>query len=164
MDATSPHGRWVDIEFDCLPLRSVARLDIPVDASPAYEQYVLKVKAALEKHGAHNAYYLSSASCTFHLTNSAEHGVVRYAVEGTVLTDPEDLHTRAVDLNVRLDGETCAWLTEPIVEFLAESVRHAMMVEFDRYIAAGDLEKTRQRIEQIESDSELAGGFVGMYL
>ena len=26
--------RWVEISFDCLPLRSVGRLDIPMDASP----------------------------------------------------------------------------------------------------------------------------------
>ena len=51
-------GQWVEIEFDCLPLRSVTRLDVPVDASPVYEQFVLRVKEAMAKHGSHNTYYL----------------------------------------------------------------------------------------------------------
>jgi len=125
---------------------------------------VLRVKAAIEKHGSHNAYYLSAASCTFHLTNDPKVGTVRYAVEGVVLTNTEDLKTRAADLNVRLDGETCPWLTEPIVDFLAESVRHAMLVEFDRYIEAGDLRRTQERIEKLQAETDHSGGFVGMYL
>lgn len=157
-------GRWVDVEFDCLPLRSVTRVDVPFDASPAYEQFVLRVKAALEKHGAHNAYYLYSASCTFHLTNDPQQGMVRYSVEGVVLTDTEDRKSRGCDLTVSLAEETCPWLTEPIVDFLAESVRHAVMVEFDRYILAGDLEKTRMRIERVRAEAEATGGFIGMHL
>jgi hypothetical protein len=162
--ATAAGGQWVEIEFDCLPLRTVTRVDVPVDASPVYEQFVLRVKAALEKHGSHNAYYLYSASCTFYLTNEPNNGMVRYAVEGVVLTDVDDKKTRACDLTIRLERETCSWLTEPIVEFLSESVKHAMMVEFDRYIQAGDLEKTRQRIEKMQAEAEAAGGFIGMYL
>jgi hypothetical protein len=162
--ASSAAGQWVEIEFDCLPLRTVTRLDVPVDASPAYEQFVLRVKAAIEKHGTHNAYYVYSASCTFHLTNDPQNGMVRYSVEGVVLTDDTDQKSRACDLGVRLDRETCSWLTEPIVDFLAESVKHAMMAEFDRYILAGDLEKTRQRMEKIKAEAEAAGGFIGMYL
>jgi hypothetical protein len=161
---TAASGHWVEIEFDCLPLRTVTRLDVPVDASPAYEQFVLRVKAALEKHGSHNAYYLYAAWCAFHLTNDPQHGMVRYGVEGVVLTDTEDQKTRACDLVIRLERETCPWLSEPIVDFLAESVKHAMMVEFDRYIRAGDLEKTRQRIEKMQSEAEASGGFIGMYL
>jgi hypothetical protein len=162
--ASSAAGQWVEIDFDCLPLRTVTRLDVPVDASPAYEQFVLRVKAAIEKHGTHNAYYLYSASCTFHLTNDPQNGMVRYGVEGVVLTDDSDQKSRACDFTIRLDRETCPWLTEPIVDFLAESVKHAMMAEFDRYILAGDLEKTRRRIEKIQAEAEAAGGFIGMYL
>jgi hypothetical protein len=165
MNAASPTaGHWVEIEFDCLPLRTVTRLDVPVDASPTYEQFVLRVKSAIEKHGTHNSYYLYSAKCTFHLTNDPQNGMVRYSVEGVVLTDDSDQKSRACDFTIRLDGETCSWLTEPIVDFLAESVKHAMMAEFDRYILAGDLEKTRQRIEKIQAEAEAAGGFIGMYL
>jgi len=161
---SSATGQWVEIEFDCLPLRTVTRIDIPVDASPVYEQFVLRVKAALDKHGTHNSYYLYSANCTFHLTNDPQIGMVRYGVEGVVLTDGTDQKSRGCDLSVRLDRETCPWLTEPIVDFLAESVKHAMMAEFDRYILAGDLEKTRQRIEKVQAEAEATGGFIGMYL
>ena len=53
------YGRWVEIEFDCLPLRTVQRVDAPMDASPKYEQFVLRVKEAIETHGVHNTYYWS---------------------------------------------------------------------------------------------------------
>lgn len=157
-------GRWVEIEFDCLPLRSVTRLDIPVDASPKYERFVLRVKAALEKHGAHNAYYVHGGSCRFHLTNDAMRGMIRYAVEGVLLTDETDQKAVLCDLEICLAEETCPWLSEPIVDFLTESVRQAMMVEFDRYILAGDLEKTRQRIAKLQAETDATGGFIGMYL
>lgn len=157
-------GQWVDIEFDCLPLRSVTRLDVPVDASPAYEQFVLRVKHAIQRHGNHNAYYLHQGTCTYHLTNRSDLGTVVFRFEGTVLTGEKDRRTKAVDLTVRLEGETCSWLSEPIVGFLAESVQHAVMVEFDRYIEAGDLEKTEQRIRAIQTQSDATEGYVGMYL
>jgi len=157
-------GQWVEIEFDCLPLRSITRTDVPVDASPVYEQFVLSVKAALEKHGAHNTFYLHHGKCTFRLTNDAASGEVMFKFSGVALTGDRDLKTRSVDLTVELERETCAWLSKPIVEFFAESVRHAVIVEFDRYIQAGDLEKTQERIQAIQDQSDSADGFVGMYL
>ena len=158
------NGRWVEIEFECLPLRSVTRLDVPVDASPVYEQFVLRVKAAMSKHGSHNTYYLHRGTCTYHLTNDPGCGEVVFAFEGTVMTDEQDRQTKAVELAVKLDRETCGWLSEPIVGFLAESVQHAVLVEFNRYIEAGDLEKTEQRIKAVQAQSDSAEGFVGMYL
>lgn len=157
-------GKWVDIEFDCLPLRGVTRLDVPVDASPLYEQFVLRVKAAIERHGTHNTYYLHRGKCVYHLTNQADLGEVAFSFEGTVMTDTEDLRTRSVELNVELRRETCSWLNEPAVGFLSESIRHAVTAEFDRFIAAGDLKKTEERIELIQKQVEEGGGFVGMYL
>ena len=157
-------GQWVEIEFDCLPLRSITRLDVPVDASPVYEQFVLRVKEAMSKHGTHNTYYLHRGMCTYHLTNDSAHGSVTFAFEGTVMTDSGDRRTKAVDISAKLHGETCSWLSEPIVGFLAESVQHALLVEFNRYIDAGDLEKTEQRIKAVQEQSDAADGFVGMYL
>lgn len=157
-------GQWVQVEFDCLPLRSITRLDVPLDASPAYEQFVLRVKSALARHGSQGAYYLHSGRCGYHLTNDSAQGEVVFTFEGTVLTDPSDRRTRAVDLNVELTEETCSWLTEPVVHFLAESVRHAVMVDFDRFIEAGNLKKTEERIRAIQEKSDSAEGFVGMYL
>ncbi|QDT03003.1 hypothetical protein K227x_13820 [Rubripirellula lacrimiformis] len=157
-------GQWVEVEFDCMPLRSVSRLDVPVDASPAYEQFVLRVKDAMSTHGTHNTYYLHRGSCTYHLTNDPQRGQIVFAFEGTVMTGEKDLQTKAVDVKIRLKAETCAWLSEPMVEFLTESVKHALLVEFDRYIEAGDLQKTEDRIKAIQAESDSADGFMGMYL
>lgn len=157
-------GQWVEIAFDCLPLRSVTRLDVPVDASPVYEQFVLRVKAAMEQHGTHNTYYLHRGTCGYHLTNDPQRGTVVFAFEGTALTGSKDLRTKALDITVKLESETCGWLSEPIVGFLAESVQHAVLVEFDRYIEAGDLKKTEERIKAIQERSDAVEGFVGMYL
>jgi hypothetical protein len=157
-------SHWVDIRFDCLPLRSLGRLDIPIDASPKYRALCERVKAALEKHGSHNSYYLHNARCAYHLANSDECGGLEFRFEGTVLTDAEDQHCQRCDLQVELLRETCDWLTEPIVEWFRETVSRSVLVEFDRYIEAGDLEKARQRIEQMQAASDESGGFVGMYL
>ena len=156
--------RWVEIEFDCLPLRSIGRVDVPLDASPKYQQFCQRVQAAMEKHGAHNAYYLHNARCRFHLTNHPELGLLEFRFEGTLLTDASDTRSAHADLEVSLERETCAWLTEPIVQWFQDTVRRAVLVEFDRYIEAGDLEKTRQRIATLQAASDEAGGFVGMYL
>lgn len=157
-------GQWVEVEFDCLPLRSVSRLDVPVDASPKYEQFLLRLKAAIETHGSYNSYYLHRGKCVFHLTNDPGSGTIEFHFEGTVLTDGNDLQTRNVDLSIDLGNETCGWLTEKSVSFLTESVQHAVIVDFNRYIAAGDLEKTRERIEKINQQSDDADGYMGMYL
>ncbi len=157
-------GQWVEFEFDCLPLRSVGRLDVPLDASPAYEAFVLKVKAAVAKHGMHNTYYLHHAVCRYHLTNDPQSGCVEFQVEGVVMTGESDIRTRGVDLTITLDKETCPWLNERAVEFLAESVKHAVAIEFDRYIQAGDLTKTKERIAAMQEQVEHGDGFQAMYL
>ena len=61
-------------------------------------------------------------------------------------------------------GETCDWLTEPIVEWFASNVRRSVEVEFDKYIEVGDLERAHERIEKIQSTSDESGGYLGMYL
>lgn len=155
---------WVDISFDCLPLRSVTRLDIPLDASPKYRARCERLKQAIEKHGAHNAYYLYNAQCKFHLVNHPVEGTLVFQFEGTVLTDASDVRTQHCDLKTNLESETCSWLTEHVKEWFCETVAHAVAVEFDRYIAAGDLERTRARLANLEQQMEQSGGFVGMYL
>ena len=83
--------RWVEISFDCLPLRTVGRLDIPIDASPKYRERCQAIKTAIEKHGSHNTYYLYNASCTFHLTNDRNVGSLEFKFDGTVITDADDI-------------------------------------------------------------------------
>lgn len=157
-------SQFVDIEFDCLPLRSVGRMDIPIDASPKYRARCEKIKHALETHGSYNSYFLYNAQCTFHLTNQPDYGMVQFSFEGTVLTDETDQKTVRSDLCVELVRETCDWLTAPATNWLSESVSQAVEIEFNRYIAAGDLAQTIQRIEQLKAQSDERGGFVGMYL
>ena len=156
--------RWVDITFDCLPLRTITRMDIPIDASPKYRARCEAIKSAIDKHGAHNSYYLYNAHCIFHVVNSEKIGAIDFGLEGTILTDAEDKSCRRSDLSVELIGETVDWLSEPIIRWFSETVSHAVQCEFDRYIAAGDLDKARERIAKIEAASDDAGGFVGMYL
>lgn len=157
-------NRWVEIAFDCLPLRSVGRLDIPLDASPKFRQRCERIKRALEKHGSHNTYFLYNANCTFHLTNRDNFGTLEFRFDGTVITDGADMQAQHADLDVELIRETCDWLTAPVVEWFRQSVQHAICAEFDRYITAGDLARTKERIDRLQAEIEKTGGHVGMYL
>lgn len=154
----------VDITFDCLPLRSIGRFDVPVDASPELAELCHRITRAAEKHGLHNTYYVSNAHCVFHLTNDDTVGMIDCRFEGTVLTDTLDQKTVSCDLEVQLQGETCDWLTEPVVHWFAQTVHEAVRVEFDRFIAAGDLAKTINRIERLQAESDAQGGFLGLGL
>ena len=157
-------NRWVEIAFDCLPLRSVGRLDIPLDASPKYRQRCEQVKRAIEKHGSHNTYFLYNASCIFHLTNRDSFGTLEFSFTGTVITDGDDMHAQHADLEVELIRETCDWLTAPVVDWFSQAVQYAVSVDFDRYIEAGDLARTKERMEKLQAEVEKTGGHVGMYL
>jgi hypothetical protein len=154
----------VEISFDCIPLRSVGRFDIPLDATPEQQTLCEHIKLAAEKHGLFNTFYLCNAKCIFHLTNHAEIGMVEFRFEGTIFTDQDDRKAIACDLQVEVGKETCDWLTTPAVEWLKETVTHAVKIEFDRYIEAGDLQKTIKRIERIQAETEARGGFMGMGL
>jgi len=156
--------QWVKISFDCVPLRSIARLDVPLDASPKYRQKLERIKQAIERHGNHNSYYLHNARCIYHLVNSEELGVLEFSLEGTVLTNDTDQKTQHADLQVELVRETCDWLTQPVVQWFQQTVEQSVKVEFDRYIAAGDLDQTRQRIAKLQQQADEAGGYVGLYL
>ena len=114
--------------------RDLGRLDVPLDASPEYRARCQRIKQALDTHGSANTYYLANAHAAFHLVNSDVIGMLRFAFEGTVTTDCGDRHTEAVDLDVRLVGQTCDWLTEGAVGWFAETVRRAVAIEFDRFI------------------------------
>lgn len=155
---------YVKISFECVPLRSLGRLDIPLDASPEFQALCERVKHAVEKHGWHNTYYLHNARYTLYLTNDPAVGMVEFRFEGTVLTDAEDQKTLQADLLVELARETCEWLTEPVVAWFRETVKRGVQVEFDRFIAAGDLARTKERIARLQAESEAHSGFLGMGL
>ena len=160
--AVSPPA--VAITFECTPLRSVPRFDVPLDASPGYRRRLERMQRAVASHGTRNAYYLTDGACTFRFTNDADTGWARFAFEGTVLTDDADMRTIGSDLAVRIDLETCDWLTQPAVEWLSLSVKHAVEAEFDRYIAAGDLSRALERLAREQAESDAAGGYLGMNL
>jgi hypothetical protein len=154
----------VAIEFSCLPLRTIGRLDIPLDASPRFHAHCLRIKEALEKHGSYNSYYLYDAKCAFRLTNNPEIGLIEFAFTGTVLTDESDAKSTTADLSVELVSETCDWLQQPIVAWFQETVGHAVKAEFDLYIQSGNLEKAKQRLANLQNQTDASGGYLGMYL
>lgn len=154
----------VVIRFDCTPLRAILRAQVPAEASPKFRALVGRMQGAVARHGARNAYYLTNASCTFRFTNAPESGWVSFHVEGTVLTDDRDTHTVGSDLTVTLAKETCSWLTQPAVAWLELTTRRAVEAEFDRYIAAGDLGRTLERLAREQADVDAAGGYLGMNL
>jgi hypothetical protein len=154
----------VAITFDCTPLRSVTRLDIPLDASPVYRARLERMQQAVARHGLRNTYYLMNGACTFSFTNDPATGWVRYAFQGTLITDDADLRTIGSDLTIALDKETCDWLTQPVVDWLANSVRRAVEIEFNRFIAAGDLSRALERLAREQAASDAAGGYLGMNL
>jgi hypothetical protein len=157
-------GQWVEVRFDCLPLRSAGNLEIPDDASPKLAQKLQRIRQAIDKHGSLNSYFLHNATCTYYLTNNPLIGMVQFNFEGVVLTEANDLSSHSCDLRVELARETCSWINQSIVDWLAESVQRAVLVDFNRYISEGDLTKTLERLAAIQKASEESGGFVGMYL
>ena len=143
-------SNFVDISFDCLPLRSVPRFDVPLDdAEPEVVEFTKRVRQAVAKHGQFNTYYLHDGQCVFHLTNDEKIGMISFRFEGTVLADSDDLKTLDCDLEIELSGEVCDWLTAGAVSWLTETVTHAVRIEFDRYIQAGDLKRTIERLEKL---------------
>ena len=157
-------NRWVEITFDCLPLRSFGRLDVPIDASPRYRARCLRIQQACKVHGSYNSYYLCNATCKYHLTNQPELGTLEFRFEGVVLTDTTDTRTDRCELEVELIGETCDWLTADVVNCFKDPVPRSVAADFYRYIVAGDLEQARKRLAQIQAASDASGGFLGMYL
>jgi hypothetical protein len=152
------------ITFDCVPLRSVPRWDIPLDASQKFRALCTRIRLAAKTHGLHNSYYLHSGSCTFQLTSDPSQGTLTYAFEGTILTDAADRKPVAMDLHVWLAQEAGEWTPPPVLAWFQDTVRRAVLVEFKRFIAQCDPQQTCARLEQIEAEMIRRGGFVGMGL
>jgi hypothetical protein len=153
----------VDIAFDCLPLRSVGRVDIPLDASPEFRARLEHLKRAIDAHGIQNAYFLYNSRCVYHLANSDIEGMLRFSFEGTVLTDLSDAKAERADLDVELVSETCGGVPAVVHEWFCGAVERAVLVEFDRFIAAG---KLNDRVRELERLAMLAEGnaYAGMNL
>ena len=151
----------VDIEFDCLPLRSVGRVDVPLDASPAFRARCERLKHAIDLHASENAYFLYNTQCIYHLANSEIANMLRFTFDGTVLTDRSDRQAERADLAVELAAETCGGVPTAALEWLKGVVERAVLVEFDRFIAAGQLATRVAELGDVESVASVSG-FAGM--
>jgi hypothetical protein len=127
----------VDIAFDCLPLRSVGRVDVPLDASPAFRARCEHLQRAIETHGAQHAYFLYNTRCVFRLANSDVENMVRFTFEGTLLTDEGDCRAERADLAVVLAAETCGGISPNVLAWFRGVVERAVMIEFNRFLSAG---------------------------
>jgi hypothetical protein len=151
----------VDIAFDCLPLRSLPRVDIPLDASPAFRARCERLRKALEAHPGENAYYLYNTRCTYRLANSDIENMLRFSFEGTLVTDRSDCKADRADLDIILTAETCGGVPPAAMDWLRGIVRQAVLIEFDRFIAEGQLAARKDELGGADSIANICG-FAGM--
>jgi hypothetical protein len=151
----------VDIAFDCLPLRSVARVDVPLDASPAFRARCERLQQATEAHVGENAYFLYNTRCTYRLANSDIENMLRFSFDGTLITDRSDCKADRADLSVVLTAETCGGVPPAVLDWLRRSVKRAVLIEFDRFIADGQLADRVKQLGSVDSITDVAG-FAGM--
>jgi hypothetical protein len=151
----------LDIAFDCLPLRSIPRADIPLDASPAFRARCERLRQALDKYGGENAYFLYNTRCTYRLANSDIENMLRFSFDGTLVTDRSDCKADRADLNVVLVAETCGGVPPAALDWLRTAVTRAVLIEFDRFISAGSV---AQRVDELAKLGSLAdfADFAGM--
>ena len=145
----------VEISFSCLPLRSIGRLDVPMDASGMYRVRYERLRAAIDEFGMERCYYLYDAHCSFHFANSEVEGLVRFQFEGIVRTDAGDALTDEVRLEITLANETCGGVPAEVEPWLRARVEQAVAIEFNRYIAAGQLGDRSKELGQLELLSDL---------
>lgn len=154
---------YVDIAFDCLPLRSVGRVDVPLDASPAFRARCDKLQQAIDKHGAEHAYFLYNTRCVFRLANSDIDNMLRFSFDGTVLTDRSDCKADHADLQIELMAETCGPLSPEVLAWFRRVVERAVLIEFDHFIAAGARDERVDELSRLGSLAELTD-FAGMHV
>jgi hypothetical protein len=154
----------VDIAFDCLPLRLVGRIDVPLDASPAFRARCERLQRAIEVHGDAHAYYLYNTRCVFRLANSEVENMLRFTFEGTLLTDRSDGKSDRAELDVELVASTCTGAMPPeVLAWFRRAVHQAVLIEFDHFISAGQLAERVDRLGSVDSIADL-GDFAGMNL
>jgi hypothetical protein len=144
----------VAIAFDCLPLRSIGRVDVPIDASPDYRARGERLQQAIEKHGRENAYFLYNTYCVYRLANSDIDNMLRFTFDGVLITDRSDAKAASADLAIELQSETCGPMSPAVLEWFRRVVTRAVLIEFDRFIASG-------RLEALAGAAE-ANDYVGM--
>lgn len=115
----------------------------------------------MDAHHAQNAYFLYNTRCVFRLANSDVENMLRFTFEGTVLTDHSDVQAREADLNIELAAETCGGLPPEVLVWFRSVVKRTVLIEFDRFITAGQLAQHVTKIGTVESIDQLPS-FSGM--
>ena len=151
----------VDIAFDCLPLRSIGRVDVPIDASPAYRDRCERLQQAIEKYGTANTYFLYNTRCVFRLANSDIDNMLRFSFDGVVVTDRSDGKADRAELTVKLTSETCGPMSPEVLAWFSRVVERAVLIEFDHFIAAGQLAERVEDLGQVASIADVTD-FTGM--
>ncbi len=151
----------VDIAFDCLPARSVGRIDVPLDASPEFRARCLHFQQVIDQHGTDGVYFLYNTHCVFRLANSDVDNMLRFTFDGAVITDRSDCKADRADLQVNLAAETCGPLPATVLTWFRGIVERAVLIEFDRFIAAGCLADRLTELGQVERLTDISG-FAGM--
>jgi hypothetical protein len=151
----------VDIAFDCLPLRSVGRVDVPLDASPAFRERCERLQQAIAKYGAANTYYLYNTRCVYRLANSVIDNMLRFTFEGVVVTDRSDGKAESAELAVKLTSETCGPMSPEVLAWFSRVVERAVLIEFNHFIAAGQLAERVEDLGQVDSIADVTD-FTGM--
>jgi hypothetical protein len=146
----------VDISFDCLPLRAVGRVDVPLDASPALRARVAMLQRAIDAHGTENSYFLYNTRCVFRLANSDVENMLRFTFDGTLLTDRSDGKADRADLAIELTAETCGTIPPDVLAWFRGVVRRAVLIEFNHFIAAGSLAARVNDLGKVESIAALS--------
>lgn len=151
----------VDIAFDCLPLRSVGRFDVPLDASPGLQARYERLQRAIESLGTDRTYFLYNTRCVFRLANSDVENMLRFSFDGTLITDQGDAKSDRAELDVQLVAHTCPPLPPVMLDWFREAVHRAVLIEFDRFISAGQL---TARVDALGSEARLSqlADFSGM--
>jgi len=79
---------------------------------------------------------LHNAHCRFYVTNNPNAGLIAFKFE----------------------------VEQHVVNWFKETVSNAVIEEFNRFIQAGDSERTKQRLEQLDKTLAESGGYLGMGL
>lgn len=151
----------VDIAFDCLPLRLVPRIDIPLDASRELRERRELMRQAINAHGPDNTYFLYNTRCVFRLANSDVENMLRFTFDGTIITDRSDCKAEQAELNIMLVAETCGGIPSAALDWLRKIVRRAVLIEFDRFLADSQLANQLRGFEESFGITD-AAGFAGM--
>ena len=152
----------VTIVFDCLPFRLVGHAGLPLDASEEQQALWRRFRAAMNKHGPANTYFLYNADCTFRLTNGPG-GLMRFIFEATVRTDERDQRPVDIDLVSQLaDTDFHQPVAPAVLDFFRQAVRRAVLDEFQHFIDAGNLKRALAEKEHILREWDRNRGFVGM--